>query len=145
METRKRQPLVANPSFLDKCLKQVTAREPRETSTLGRNQKKKEDAWKRPNFPKGEIENKRRKNARALKKELHAEAGTSEEMTLYDKLAANVLSSIRGKREYSYHQAEWIARVGTTPSAGGSRSPLSGIISQVSDKQLCVRCVPVRP
>ena len=52
---------------------------------------------------------------------------------LLEKLVALMRSSLRGKRVYTATLVELIAKVGTSPSAAGARSPLASIIKHVTD------------
>lgn len=56
-----------------------------------------------------------------------------ERKTLFDKMVARVISCLRGKRVYTPALVEAIAKVWTSPSAGGSRSAISRIVTHVSD------------
>ena len=54
--------------------------------------------------------------------------------TLFDKLVDHVVTSLRGKRDYSSRTLiEVIAKVGSAPSAGGARAPLAAIMTHMGD------------
>ena len=52
---------------------------------------------------------------------------------LFNSLIKSIVPIARGKRTYTPTIVELIARVGSSPSAGGSRAPLDGIIKHVTD------------
>ena len=56
---------------------------------------------------------------------------TDTEDALLNSLIEHVIHSLRGKRVYARTFVDYIARVGTTPSAGGARGPIALILSQV--------------
>ena len=78
-----------------------------------------------------------RSKEKAKKQKVTDQSDVPPDQELYDKLVADVVSSLRGKREYTYSYAEWVTKVGSIPSDGGSRSPLAAVISQVSDIVTC--------
>ena len=53
--------------------------------------------------------------------------------TLLNSLIDHVIHCLRGKRVYTRSFVDYVARVGTTPSAGGARGPIALILSQVGD------------
>ena len=56
--------------------------------------------------------------------------------TLFENLTAQVVYSVRGTRKYTHARVERIAKIGTSPSDGGSRSAIESILSHNGD-QLC--------
>ena len=85
------------------------------------------------------IKNKRNKNAaksrRSRKVVSIAKASCpvadEDDDCLLTKLIEHVILSLRGKRIYTRSFVDYIARVGTTPSAGGARGPIALILSQI--------------
>ena len=59
-----------------------------------------------------------------------------ERNSLFQNLMEHVVYSVRGKRKYTRALVEKITKVGTSPSAGGSRSAIASILSHNGD-QLC--------
>ena len=55
----------------------------------------------------------------------------AEEPTLDDRMVLHAAHGLRGKRLYTHGMVELIAQVGTCPSAGETRGPLSGIITHL--------------
>lgn len=51
---------------------------------------------------------------------------------LFNSLIKAIAQGARGKRRYTRTRVELIARVGSSPSEGGSRAPLAGIIKHVT-------------
>ena len=57
--------------------------------------------------------------------------------TLFDKLMTMTIGVLRGKRLYTPGLLEHIAKIGSCPSAGGSRASIARILSHMGD----VSCV----
>ena len=68
---------------------------------------------------------------RKLEKDLAHREKAKEGSSLYDKLVVHVMRGLRGKRLYTPFLVEVIARVGSRPSAGGARGPLSSILTHI--------------
>ena len=80
---------------------------------------------------------KRKLQARVKREVSVAEPYNGEDTdTLFDNLMREVVLSVRGKRTYTNAPVEYIIKVGTSPSAGGSRSAIASILSHNGD-QLC--------
>ena len=80
------------------------------------------------------------KHVRARKKESRKKKETenAENPTLYDNLMRIVINVLRGKRLYTPGFLETIAKIGSFPSAGGSRAAIASIISHMG-KEYCVQ------
>lgn len=79
----------------------------------------------------------RRKAAKNEKERIEAQ-----NPTLYDKLMQVVVNVLRGKRLYTPGLLETIAKIGSCPSAGGSRAAIASIISAMG-KEYCVHQDPM--
>ena len=138
---RKKEP-VDTPVFT-KCIKQVTAKavSPASTDLNLKERKRVKRSAKAERLKKRKLARTRAKTSRLSRKRTKTSDAVTDsrplEMTLYDKLVHDVTSALRGKRSFGFAYVEWVAKVGSCPSAGGSRSPLAGIITQVSSIGSC--------
>ena len=80
------------------------------------------------------------KHFRSRKKEQkkRQEAENAENPTLYDKLVRVVINVLRGKRLYTPGLLGAIAKIGSCPSAGGSRAAIASIISHMG-REYCAQ------
>ena len=62
-----------------------------------------------------------------------ATGAPNQRSTLFDKLMANVVTCLRGKRVYTASLVERIAKIGTAPSAG-SRSSIAKVATHTGDE-----------
>ena len=63
---------------------------------------------------------------------------SAENPTLYDNLMRVVINVLRGKRLYTPGLLETIAKIGSCPSAGGSRAAIASIISHMG-REYCAQ------
>ena len=74
-----------------------------------------------------------RRRKRVTKTDSMVLASNARPTGLLDRLMFHVTHALRGKRLYTKGLIETIAKVGSCPSAGGSRSPIARILSHMGD------------
>ena len=77
---------------------------------------------------------KRRLQSQATRRaKTETDTGDVSRNTLFDNLMRQVIHSVRGTRKYTHARVEKIAKIGTCPSAGGSRSAIASILTHNGD------------
>ena len=138
----------APPSAVDQAVRNVSLLRPRRDAegakTRKRNKRKMRMSMERAKKLAARNAARRKRDTKhgTTKREALG-AGCNSEDTILEQLIQQVKQSLRGKRVYSHALVEQIAKIGTAPSAGGSRAAIASILSHVGDQFSAKLLIPI--